>query len=83
MMTVWVNPLLLPDFVNDFKKPIPLLRLCLIYHGYLDLRDTTFVKLAFCLSYIWQLASDFHFLTLGDALRHADLVSLDLEDLLD
>lgn len=47
------------------------------------MRDPNYVKLAFCLSYVRQLASYLHILAAGHALWHADLVSLDLEYLLD
>ena len=82
MMTVWVDPLLLPYFVNNLKQSVPPLRLWISYHRHLDLRDPNLVKLAFCLGYVWQLASYLHFLAMGHALWHADLVSLDLEDFL-
>jgi hypothetical protein len=83
MMTVRIDSLLLPDFVNDLKKPVPPIRLWISNHRYLDLRDPNHFKLAFCLSYVRQLASYLHILAAGNALRHADLVSLDLEYLLD
>ena len=60
MMTVRVDPLLLPDFVNDLKQPVPPLRLHISNHRYLDLRYPNHVKLAFCLGYVWQLASYLH-----------------------
>jgi hypothetical protein len=41
MMTVRVYPLLLPDFVNDLKKPVPPLRLWISNAGYLYLRYST------------------------------------------
>jgi hypothetical protein len=82
MMTVRVDPFLLSDFVNDLKQPVPPLRLWIFNHRHLDLRDPNHVKLALCLGYVWQLAGYLHLLALGHALWHADLVSLDLEDLL-
>lgn len=82
MMTFRVDSLLLPDFVNDLKKPVPPLRFLSSNHRYLDLRNPNYFKLALCLCYVGQLASYLHFLAVGNALWSADLISLDLENLL-
>ena len=82
MMTFRVDSLLLPDFVNYLKKPVPHLRLLSSNHRYLDLRNPNYFKLALCLCYVGQLASYLHFLAVGNALWGADLISLDLEYLL-
>ena len=60
MMTVRVYPLLLPEFVNYLKQPVPPLRLHISNHRHLDLRDPNLVKLVLCLGYVWQLATYLH-----------------------